>query len=67
MVSSQASRVWMVMGRLQFAGQFQLLDEDFALDFARREIVVVVEADFAERHHFGMGGQGAEIVVSLRA
>jgi hypothetical protein len=47
------------------AGQLQLLDEDLALDLARREIVVVVEADFAECDGFWVGRKRAEIVVGL--
>ena len=53
-------------GQIEVAGEFELLDEDFALDFARREIVVVIEADFAERDNFRVRGQGAEVVVGLR-
>ncbi|MGA2133447.1 MAG: hypothetical protein ABSH50_14230 [Bryobacteraceae bacterium] len=35
------------------AGQFHLRHEDVALHVARRKVVMVVQADFAYRHHFG--------------
>ena len=37
------------LGRL-----LHLLDEDVVLDFSRREVVVIVEADFTDRDDFGM-------------
>ena len=57
MVSSQASRVWITMGLRASRGDAHLLDEDVALDFARGEVVVIIEADFAERDHFGVRQQ----------
>jgi hypothetical protein len=39
------------------ARQLQLLDEHVALHVARREIVMVIEADLAHGQHFGFGGQ----------
>ena len=44
-------------GLFRVARDLHLLDEDVALDFARREVVMIVEADFAERDHFGVLGQ----------
>ena len=41
--------------QLQRAGGVQLLDEHLALDGARREVVVVVEPDFADRHRRDRG------------
>ena len=46
-VSSVASRVWMMTGAIQFAGQSELRREHLLLHVARREIVVVVEPDLA--------------------
>ncbi len=48
-VSSSASRVWMTTGRSRATRQRDLRREDLLLDVARREVVVVVEADLAER------------------
>ena len=65
-MSSQASRVWMVMGRFRSRASFSCAMKSFALGFARREIVMVIEADFAERHDLRMRCEGAEIVEGLR-
>ncbi len=48
-VSSSASRVWMTTGRPDLACQPDLGPEDLALHVARRQVVMVVEADLAER------------------
>jgi hypothetical protein len=42
-------------GLAALRGQRQLPLEDRALHLARREIVVVIEPDFAHREHFGVG------------
>ena len=47
-MSSSASRVWMTTGRPQLARQPDLRAEDRLLHVARREVVVVVEADLAD-------------------
>jgi hypothetical protein len=43
-----------------FGGDFQLLFENRSLDLARRKIVVVIEADFADGEDSWMRGQGAQ-------
>ena len=53
-VSSQASRVWITIGLRELRGDFQLPLEHALLHVARREIVVVVQADLADRQHFRM-------------
>jgi hypothetical protein len=40
-----------------------LFDEDLALDFAGREIVMIIETDFADGHDFWMAAcQRAQVV-----
>ena len=59
-MSSQASRVWITIGLPGFGGDLQLPREDRALHVARREIVMVIEADFADGQHLRMRGQLAQ-------
>ena len=61
-MSSVASRVWMMTGRSQLAGQRELRREDRLLHVARREVVVVVEADLADRAGVERRGVGARDV-----
>src|ERR1019366_3026366 len=51
--------------QIYIAGKFQLLDENLTLDLSRREIVVVVQADFAECDHFRVGCKRAQIIIGL--
>ena len=48
-VSSSASRVWITTGRSRAQREAQLRAEDRVLHVARREVVVIVEADLADR------------------
>ena len=55
----------MTIGFLACGGDLHLFDERRFLNFARRKIVVIVEADFAHGQHLGMReqiGQAFEIV-----
>src|SRR5262249_10282414 len=53
--------------KIQVSGKLQLLHEDFALDLARREVIVIVEADFSDRHNLVVSRKRAEIVERLRS
>jgi hypothetical protein len=57
-VSSSASRVWMTTGRPARAPR-ELRAKDGLLHLARREIVVVVEANLPHRAHAGHGVEPA--------
>ena len=48
-MSSSASRVWMITGQTELARERHLLGKHRPLHVARREVVVVVEADLARR------------------
>ena len=63
MVSSQASRVWITMGLRASRAITHLLDEDLALDLARRVVVVIIQSDLAQRDHFGMLQQFRQALV----
>ena len=39
-------------GQLARARQFHLLNKDFLLNFARRMVVIIVEANFSPGNHF---------------
>ena len=57
-VSSSASRVWMTTGRSRSPGERAPARANTALlHVARREVVVVVEADLADRPGRGVGGE----------
>ena len=49
----------------ELAGDIQLFDEDCALDVARGEIVVIIEADFAISDNFGMGAESAQFGIGF--
>ena len=56
----------MMTGFPALARQAQLFDEDFALNFTRRKVIVIIESDFAQRQNASLAQQRSEFVERAR-